>query len=223
MHDNDAYAITAPKKLKIQLYNSFTPAALEDPNSLQNPLTKQNKSHMMPISMEINTLPAAGAALHWKHWSIRKMKRPNESMLALCAQTVEWMNVAQRDEEQVAKRWREKVRERGQKGGRESAWIPLCLTARVLILHAGRTPGVHGASRESVGCGRREGRYEKRRGCEESDEDQWEGTNSAIVCGKVIERFNKVEWGRQQSLWWESREFQRLWWQNTRVTEKHRR
>lgn len=72
---------------------------------------------MMPISMEINTLPAAGAALHWKHRSIRKMKRPNESMLALCAHTGEWMNVANRDEEQVAERWREKSKRGEKKGG----------------------------------------------------------------------------------------------------------
>lgn len=103
------------KKKKIQLYNSFTPATLENPNSLQNPLTKQNKSHMMPISMVINTLPAAGAALHWKHRSIRRMKRPSESMLALWAQTEEWMNVALErwgasGREMEGKKW-----ERGQK------------------------------------------------------------------------------------------------------------
>lgn len=50
-----------------------------------------------------------------------------------------------RDEEQVAERWREKSERGGKKRrGSESAWIPLCLTARVLILHAGRTPGVQG-------------------------------------------------------------------------------
>lgn len=108
---------SSKKKHEIQLYNSFTPAALENPNSLQNPLTKQNKSHMMPISMVINTLPAAGAALHRKHRSIKRMKRPSESMLALCAQTEERMNVARRDEEQVAERWREKSERGGKSGG----------------------------------------------------------------------------------------------------------
>lgn len=60
----------------------------------------------------------------------------------------------QRDGERVSE-------PRGGKG-RESAWIPLRLTARVLILHAGCTLGVQG-TRKSVGDGQREGKYKKKR------------------------------------------------------------
>lgn len=61
----------------------------------------------------------------------------------------------------MAERWRKSERAEGGKG-RESAWIPLCLTARVLILHAGRTLGVQGTIK-SVGNGQREGNCEKKR------------------------------------------------------------
>lgn len=61
----------------------------------------------------------------------------------------------------MAERWRKSERAEGGKG-RESAWFPLRLTARVLILHAGRTLGVQG-TRKSVGNGQTEGKYEKKR------------------------------------------------------------
>lgn len=79
------------------------------------------------------------------------------------------MNVAQRDEEQVAKRWREKSERGGTKGGRESAWIPLCLTASVDITcwpHSGCTGLL--AEKVLAADGGREG---MKRG-EESEEDQ---------------------------------------------------
>lgn len=82
--------------------------------TIYNTNVKANKYHMMLISMLTKTLPAAGAEVHWKHRSIRRIKRPKQSMLALLAHIQKWIKV---DREMRSKWERDRARE-----GRRREW-----------------------------------------------------------------------------------------------------
>lgn len=182
--------------LKYLLYYCSTTAHTETPKQSVTGVSKQNKSHMMLISRLIKTLPAAGAAVQWKHRSIRRIKRPKESMLALLAQTQKWINV---DGEMRSKweRERETEKEREREGGRggETDWIPpataLFNSQRVDVTcwpHSGHT-GHQNKCQQQTDRGKvwkekraREGRgWEKLETDKTTKRDQWVGTNSVIA------------------------------------------
>lgn len=193
--------------LKYLLYYCSTTAHTETPKQSVTGVSKQNKSHMMLISRLIKTLPAAGAAVQWKHRSIRRIKRPKESMLALLAQTQKWINV---DGEMRSKweRERETEKEREREGGRggETDWIPpataLFNSQRVDVTcwpHSGHT-GHQNKCQQQTDRGKvwkekraREGRgWEKLETDKTTKRDQWVGTNSVIAAKRKKKKKRRV-------------------------------